>query len=783
MSSRPTVATTRHRSPVVTEALAAAALTLFTITVALGFSRVFAGWEFARTLVVVAIVAHLAGALLRLARVPFVVAVPLTIAVVIWTISWIFYRDTFGLGLPNSETWSRFRLDLDLVGERFRTEVAPVPFLQGWDVLAALGVGLVAVLADTFAFRAFARAEALVPGGVLFVFISALGTDRSRVAATALLVGVGVLAAIALRVHHAPNDVPTIGRTRGSAARLAVPGVVAMVAVVAAGSAVIGPRIPGAGAEAIYDTTNGTGGGRTTVLSPLVDIRSRLTNRSDTELFVVESTADAYWRSSTLAEFDGRRWELPERPLRSTGDPLGSSPEGSVEIRQRITVTSLGGALVPAAADPIQASPVDRDGADLRYNPDSSTLVQTGDELASGDAFEIVSAAPRFAAEQLRTATSTDAGDPIYLELPDSFPQLARDTAAEITAGAATPYDVALTLQQWMRTEFRYSLEIQEGHGNNEIESFLLNRVGYCEQFAGTYAAMMRSLGFPSRVAVGFTPGLSEGDGRYSVLGKNAHAWPEIWFDQYGWVPFEPTPGRGAPGAENYTGVPQQQDDTPVDAGAGGGPGDDGGPAPTTVPPTTVVTDDALDGTPIPTTAPGTAGGTDGDVPDLGSLIPDDEGGATPASVAAEEPGVQVPWRALALVLFLGLLATVPAVVRRFRRRPTGPQVDQLARLWTRATTSLTDVGVTTPTEATPAEVARLVGEGFPTAARPIEALAGVVTEVTYGPAGPARLSDDGSYGTTVLGNCGVWTKQIEKAVTDSMPIVARLKRYSTRWT
>ena len=60
-----------------------------------------------------------------------------------------------------------------------------------------------------------------------------------------------------------------------------------------------------------------------------------------------------------------------------------------------------------------------------------------------------------------------------------------------------------------------------------------------------------------------------QADGAYSVLGKNAHAWPEVWFDGLGWVPFEPTPGRGAPGAEDYTGVPPEQDETTPQAGAG----------------------------------------------------------------------------------------------------------------------------------------------------------------------------------------------------------------------
>ena len=62
---------------------------------------------------------------------------------------------------------------------------------------------------------------------------------------------------------------------------------------------------------------------------------------------------------------------------------------------------------------------------------------------------------------------------------------------------------------------------------------------------------MARTLGIPSRVAVGFTPGQLNADGSYSVFGKNAHAWPQVWFDGIGWVDFEPTPPGAVPGLED----------------------------------------------------------------------------------------------------------------------------------------------------------------------------------------------------------------------------------------
>lgn len=113
-----------------------------------------------------------------------------------------------------------------------------------------------------------------------------------------------------------------------------------------------------------------------------------------------------------------------------------------------------------------------------------------------------------------------------------------------------------------MRSNFEYSTEVQPGHGNNAIENFLQIRKGYCEQFAATFAVMARTLGIPSRVAVGFTPGQLDSDGWYSVFSRNAHAWPEIWFDSIGWIPFEPTPKCGIPGA-SYTGVEADQQPAP----------------------------------------------------------------------------------------------------------------------------------------------------------------------------------------------------------------------------
>jgi transglutaminase-like putative cysteine protease len=425
----------------------------------------------------------------------------------------------------------------------------------------------------------------------------------------------------------------------------------------------------------------------TEVVSPLVDIRSRLTNRSDSELFQVRASAESYWRVSALPEFDGTIWGLPERPLQSTDDLLARPRSGTEELRQQITIVELGGSLVPAAPDPVQAS----GPTDLRWVAATSTLVTVDGALELGDVIDVVSASPRFDPAVLAAATATDAGDPIYAELPDDLPDVVAETAEELTAGSTGAYDSALLLQGWFQTEFEYSLDVQSGHGNNAIENFLRDRVGYCEQFAGTYAAMMRTLRIPSRVAVGFTSGTQTDPGVYSVLGKNAHAWPEVWFDDIGWVAFEPTPGRGAPGAENYTGLAPQQDTTGVD-------GSTGEAAPVDVPATTV-----------PRGAADQA--SDLNIPDEFA----DPTGADQPVDGATSTGAGRDSRWLWLVMLaLAALAAAPAVIRRGRTRRSGSIERQLGRMWARSFEALADAGVPVSPSQTPLETAAVAKAHFP---------------------------------------------------------------------
>ncbi len=354
------------------------ALAVYSFVAALGFARVFGDWEFVSDVAVVVLVGHGLSLVLRRLSVPGVGAVAMTAVALGWTIAWLAYPSTFAAVFPTGATWDVAFADLSLVRDQFQTAVAPVEYVGGWALLATIGTAFVVLTSDTFAFYARARGEALVPGAVLFVFVAALGADRHRVVLTLLLVAAGFLAAALLRVRFAQPPRTLLGRARHPLS-IALPSVAMAGTTVVLAAWFVGPRLPGAGEEALIDTHNEQGG-VTEVPSPLVDIRGRLVNQRDTELFVVRATEPAYWRVSGLANFDGSTWSLPTRDTDRAGGGLGDAAPGSRGNRQEILIAALRDRLVPSAAEPVAVT-----GEGLRWNAETSTLVRTDRDLETGD--------------------------------------------------------------------------------------------------------------------------------------------------------------------------------------------------------------------------------------------------------------------------------------------------------------------------------------------------------------------------------------------------------------
>ncbi len=140
--------------------------------------------------------------------------------------------------------------------------------------------------------------------------------------------------------------------------------------------------------------------------------------------------------------------------------------------------------------------------------------------------------------------------DPSYAELAP-YRQVFR-TALRVAGDERTPYGAVLALERWFRTgPFTYDEQPPRVQGPPLVQFVTKTRAGYCQHYAGAMAVMLRMLGIPARVAVGFTSGVRR-DGRWVVTDHDAHAWVEAWFAGHGWVPFDPTPGRGTLGG-NYS--------------------------------------------------------------------------------------------------------------------------------------------------------------------------------------------------------------------------------------
>jgi len=274
---------------------------------------------------------------------------------------------------------------------------------------------------------------------------------------------------------------------------------------------VIGPRLPGADADALVDTRN-RAGSSTTIVSPLVDVQARLVNRTNTELFTVTSDTQSYWRLAALPMFDGRQFSAPEHEYFDTDLLDAEEIADNAITTQQYRIASLGSVFVPAAADPVDVTSTEP----LLFDDATKTIIRERGNLFPGLGYTVSSILPRFTAEQLRAATADSPTDPEVLELPDNFNDELRELATAITAGAATPYDRALALQNYFRTNFTYNVNVSRGHSIRSIESFINAREGYCEQFSTSFAALGRAVGLPTRVSVGFTPGRAGPTGRWS---------------------------------------------------------------------------------------------------------------------------------------------------------------------------------------------------------------------------------------------------------------------------
>lgn len=169
--------------------------------------------------------------------------------------------------------------------------------------------------------------------------------------------------------------------------------------------------------------------------------------------------------------------------------------------------------------------------------------------LQEGESYSITVLLPWDSPELLRQLTSREA-DSQYLQLSAGIPQRVYTLANTITEKETNNYDKAAAIVRYLRRgRWEYSLDTEYPPKDEDFVDWFLFEAdrGYCVHFSTAFVILARSVGLPARWVKGYSYGVRDIDGNFIVQNQHAHSWAEVWFDDYGWVPFEPTPGASLP--------------------------------------------------------------------------------------------------------------------------------------------------------------------------------------------------------------------------------------------
>ena len=269
------------------------------------------------------------------------------------------------------------------------------------------------------------------------------------------------------------------------------------------------------------------------------------------------------WRGIALSTFDGKRWFSPAiNPMNHYPAPDGWITVGSRTELQAPPAAELHFTVLmePSASDAVFA-PAQALFLRGNFSGDAGTYYSSIQRSrlitdAAGSIsnpyrnfaqirYEGVSRLPVARPAQARSAGSDypEKIREVYLQLPPLDPRIP-DLARRVTASADNPFDKAVTLESYLRSNYGYTLNLTGKLGDDPLARFLFEtREGHCEYFASAMAIMLRSIGIPSREVNGFLPGeYNDLGGDYIVRASDAHSWVEVYFPGTGWLTFDPTP-------------------------------------------------------------------------------------------------------------------------------------------------------------------------------------------------------------------------------------------------
>lgn len=644
--------------------IALAATTLLGVVTAMAIGRVFLGPASSQRLMLAAAISAVLACALE--RKNLLLATSVSAAALLVVLGLLVFRSTTWYGLPTIDTLRAIGEAARVVGQEARFQVAPSQPLPPLMLAALTAVWAAVFSSHALAFRAGSPLLALLPPIALVAFADTVLEEFVKPVYGVLFLAAALLVIFADGLRRVQGWGP-LWTGPGREARLSVStGRSARgVAFATVALALIAPLlVPGFGSRAILDFS--THDGDRVHIDPLVSVANNLQRDDPVDLFTVETQSPSYYRYTVLTDFNGAEWlpgsgadpvALPANPAETEPqlDPSHLSSTEAPSVQQHFHyVSTLDQHEVPVGATPVALEL----GQPAMWDAESGT-VTIGGSLDEGTQYTATSLQIAPTPEELRTASSsasmpTPAQMPQYFDLPDNLDPKIQAIADNIVEKAGSPddaYDKAIAIQNFLTSGgFVYDGTVAKRDDSTALLDFLTtNPRGMCQQFATAMAAMLRMEGVPTRVAVGFTSGISSATdpNLWTVSTDDAHAWPEVLIPGYGWLAFEPTPHKINPIADEYLtqtpGTPQCDK-----------PGGCHGPR--------------HDGQHPPTETTGTRGA------DIN--LHDTEGGLAPipvpegAAAAASRPitGRRILLAALGLVLLFLLLLPAFRAVRRQRR-------------------------------------------------------------------------------------------------------------------
>ncbi|MFT4417212.1 transglutaminaseTgpA domain-containing protein [Fredinandcohnia humi] len=277
----------------------------------------------------------------------------------------------------------------------------------------------------------------------------------------------------------------------------------------------------------------------------------------DTVVFTAETEKSHYWRVETKDMYTGKGWQLSyqaeklsfnqENTVLNWYEQKTGIEELNAKVQMKLSYSHI---VYPLGLTSVEADP------DVYFSVDPlSEKIQTfrGFDTVNLQEYTIQFEQPKFFINELKEVTEPGgleqnrAFTEVYTQLPERLPERVKKLALDITQSQANRYDKVKAVEDFFQqSSFVYDTQNVAVPRSDQdyVDQFLFDtQTGYCDNFSTSMVVLLRAAGIPSRWVKGYSQGEFISGDLYEITNNNAHSWVEVYFPEFGWVPFEPTKG------------------------------------------------------------------------------------------------------------------------------------------------------------------------------------------------------------------------------------------------